>query len=111
LQTNCALRHQPRNYGSSAGDWNERNQRIIAVSSAHRAAALDACRYAIDTLKDRAIWKKSSLRMAQYGPTANCPRPAETPAANLHQLNRWKLFDPALISWTPGFLPAQFWFA
>ena len=32
---------------------------IIAVSAAHRDAAFDACRYAIDTLKQTApIWKK-----------------------------------------------------
>jgi molybdopterin synthase catalytic subunit len=32
---------------------------IIAVSSAHRQAAFDACRYAIDTLKETVpIWKK-----------------------------------------------------
>lgn len=32
---------------------------IIAVSAAHRDAAFDACRYAIDTLKQRVpIWKK-----------------------------------------------------
>jgi MoaE-MoaD fusion protein len=32
---------------------------LIAVSSAHRRAALDACRYAIDTLKHAVpIWKK-----------------------------------------------------
>jgi MoaE-MoaD fusion protein len=32
---------------------------LIAVSSAHRAAAFDACRYAIDTLKKSVpIWKK-----------------------------------------------------
>jgi molybdopterin synthase catalytic subunit len=32
---------------------------IIAVSAAHRAAAFDACRYAIDTLKQTVpIWKK-----------------------------------------------------
>jgi molybdopterin synthase catalytic subunit len=31
----------------------------IAVSSAHRSAAFDACRYAIDTLKRAVpIWKK-----------------------------------------------------
>jgi len=31
----------------------------IAVASAHRAQALDACRFVIDTLKDRVpIWKK-----------------------------------------------------
>ena len=32
---------------------------LIAVSSPHRAAAFDACRYAIDTLKRTVpIWKK-----------------------------------------------------
>jgi molybdopterin synthase catalytic subunit len=32
---------------------------IIAVAAAHRAAAFDACRYAIDTLKQNVpIWKK-----------------------------------------------------
>lgn len=32
---------------------------IIAVSAAHRAAAFEACRYAIDTLKETVpIWKK-----------------------------------------------------
>ncbi len=32
---------------------------IIAVSSAHRMAAFDACQYAIDTLKETVpIWKK-----------------------------------------------------
>ena len=32
---------------------------IIAVSSAHREAAFEACRYAIDTLKETVpIWKK-----------------------------------------------------
>jgi molybdopterin synthase catalytic subunit len=32
---------------------------IIAVSSAHRADAFDACRYIIDTLKEKVpIWKK-----------------------------------------------------
>ena len=36
---------------------------LVAVSSAHRAAAFDACRYAIDTLKRTApIWKKEFFR-------------------------------------------------
>jgi molybdopterin synthase catalytic subunit len=31
----------------------------VAVAAAHRADAVDACRFAIDTLKDRVpIWKK-----------------------------------------------------
>jgi molybdopterin synthase catalytic subunit len=36
---------------------------LIAVSSAHRAAAFDACRYAIDTFKRIVpIWKKEHFR-------------------------------------------------
>jgi MoaE-MoaD fusion protein len=36
---------------------------LVAVSSAHRAAAFDACRYGIDTLKRTApIWKKEFFR-------------------------------------------------
>jgi molybdopterin synthase catalytic subunit len=32
---------------------------VIAVAAAHRAAAFDACRFAIDTLKEKVpIWKK-----------------------------------------------------
>ncbi len=35
---------------------------IIAVSAAHRGAAFDACRYAIDTLKETVpIWKKEQF--------------------------------------------------
>ena len=35
---------------------------IIAVSSAHRKAAFEACEFAIDTLKETVpIWKKSIL--------------------------------------------------
>jgi molybdopterin synthase catalytic subunit len=34
---------------------------VVAVASAHRAVAFDACRYAIDQLKERApIWKKEA---------------------------------------------------
>ena len=36
---------------------------LVAVSSAHRAAAFDACRFGIDTLKSTApIWKKEFFR-------------------------------------------------
>jgi molybdopterin synthase catalytic subunit len=36
---------------------------IIAAASAHRAAAFDACRYAIEELKARApIWKSERFR-------------------------------------------------
>ena len=36
---------------------------LIAVSSAHRAAAFDACRFGIDTLKSAVpIWKKEFFR-------------------------------------------------
>ena len=40
---------------------------IIAVSSVHRAAAFDACQYAIDTLKETVpIWKKEYLTDGSY---------------------------------------------
>jgi molybdopterin synthase catalytic subunit len=36
---------------------------LIVVSSAHRAAAFEACRYGIDTLKRSVpIWKKEFFR-------------------------------------------------
>ena len=64
---------------------------FIAVSSAHRAAAFDACRYAIDTLKktvpiwkkeffaDGAVWADGELPFTPKEPKR--PAPAETPAA------------------------------
>lgn len=64
---------------------------FIAVSSAHRAAAFDACRYAIDTLKktvpiwkkeffaDGAVWADGELPPTSKEPEG--PAPAETPAA------------------------------
>jgi len=40
---------------------------IIATSSAHRDAAFQACRYAIDTLKETVpIWKKEHLEDGSY---------------------------------------------
>lgn len=40
---------------------------IIAVSSTHRAAAFEACQYAIDTLKETVpIWKKEFLVDGSY---------------------------------------------
>jgi molybdopterin synthase catalytic subunit len=54
---------------------------FVAVSSAHRSAAFDACRYAIDTLKktvpiwkkeffaDGAIWADGELPPVPKGPT------------------------------------------
>jgi len=40
---------------------------IIAVSSVHRAAAFEACQYAIDTLKETVpIWKKEYLTDGSY---------------------------------------------
>lgn len=40
---------------------------IIAVSSPHRAAAFEACQYAIDTLKETVpIWKKEHLEDGSY---------------------------------------------
>jgi molybdopterin synthase catalytic subunit len=56
---------------------------FIAVSSAHRAAALDACRYAIDTLKKTVpIWKKEFFADGAVWADGELPPvPAETPAA------------------------------
>lgn len=67
---------------------------FIAVSAAHRAAAFDACRFAIDTLKktvpiwkkeyfsDGAVWADGELPSAPPKSAANgTAAPAETPAA------------------------------
>jgi molybdopterin synthase catalytic subunit len=66
---------------------------FIAVSSAHRAAAFDACRYAIDTLKktvpiwkkeffaDGAVWADGELPPAPSAPAAETLSDAKTPAA------------------------------
>jgi molybdopterin synthase catalytic subunit len=56
---------------------------FIAVSAAHRAAAFDACRYAIDTLKKTVpIWKKEFFADGAIWADGELPpAPAETPAA------------------------------
>jgi molybdopterin synthase catalytic subunit len=56
---------------------------FIAVSSAHRPAAFDACRFAIDTLKRTVpIWKKEYFEDgAVWADGEMPPAPAETPAA------------------------------
>jgi molybdopterin synthase catalytic subunit len=58
---------------------------FIAVSGAHRAAAFDACRYAIDTLKKTVpIWKKEFFADGAVwadGEIPAAPATAETPAA------------------------------
>ena len=56
---------------------------FIAVSAAHRAAAFDACRYAIDTLKKTVpIWKKEFfVDGAVWADGELPPAPTETPAA------------------------------
>jgi molybdopterin synthase catalytic subunit len=61
---------------------------FIAVSSAHRAAAFDACRYAIDTLKKTVpIWKKEFFADGavwadgEVPPAPTASADAETPAA------------------------------
>ena len=48
----------------------------IAVSAAHRGAAFDACRYAIDTLKRAVpIWKKEYFRRRRgLGRRRSAPR-------------------------------------
>lgn len=55
---------------------------FIAVSAAHRAAALDACRFAIDTLKRAVpIWKKEYFADgAVWADGEMPPVPAETPS-------------------------------
>jgi len=55
---------------------------LIAVSAPHRAAAFDACRYAIDTLKKTVpIWKKEFFADgAVWADGELPPLPAETPA-------------------------------
>jgi molybdopterin synthase catalytic subunit len=58
---------------------------FIAVSAAHRAAAFDACRYAIETLKKTVpIWKKEFFTDGAVwadGEVPPSPAAAETPAA------------------------------
>jgi molybdopterin synthase catalytic subunit len=56
---------------------------FIAVSAAHRAAAFDACRYVIDTLKKTVpIWKKEFFADGAVWADGELPTvPAETPAA------------------------------
>jgi molybdopterin synthase catalytic subunit len=55
---------------------------FIAISAAHRAAALDACRFAIDTLKRSVpIWKKEYFADgAVWADGETPPLPAETPS-------------------------------
>jgi MoaE-MoaD fusion protein len=57
---------------------------FIAVSSAHRPAAFDACRFAIDTLKRTVpIWKKEYFEDgAVWADGEMPPAPVETRAAN-----------------------------
>ena len=54
---------------------------FIAVSAPHRAAAFDACRYAIDTLKRTVpIWKKEFFEDGAVWAGGELPAiPAETP--------------------------------
>jgi molybdopterin synthase catalytic subunit len=54
---------------------------LIAVYSAHRAAAFDACRWLIDTLKKRVpIWKKEYFEDGAVWADGE-PFPAEIPTA------------------------------
>jgi len=55
---------------------------LIAVFSAHRAAAFDACRWLIDTLKRTVpIWKKEYFENGAVWADGE-PFPAEIPRAN-----------------------------
>ncbi len=54
---------------------------LIAVSSAHRAAAFEACRWAIDTLKRTVpIWKKEYFADGAVWAEGEVPVPAAEPA-------------------------------
>jgi molybdopterin synthase catalytic subunit len=54
---------------------------FIAVSSAHRSAAFDACRYAIDTLKKTVpIWKKEFFADGAIWADGELPPVPEEPA-------------------------------
>jgi molybdopterin synthase catalytic subunit len=51
---------------------------VIAVTAAHRAAAFDACRYAIDTLKRTVpIWKKEFFADGSVWAEGETPGPTE----------------------------------
>ena len=56
---------------------------FIAVSAAHRPAAFDACRFAIDTLKRTVpIWKKEYFEDGEVWADGELPpAPADTPIA------------------------------
>jgi molybdopterin synthase catalytic subunit len=55
---------------------------VIAVASAHRAAAFEACRWLIDTLKRKVpIWKKEYFEDGAVWADGD-PFPAEIPRAN-----------------------------
>ena len=55
---------------------------LIAVASAHRAAAFDACRWLIDTLKRKVpIWKKEYFEDGAVWADGD-PFPPEIPRAN-----------------------------
>jgi molybdopterin synthase catalytic subunit len=54
----------------------------IAVSAAHRAAAFDACRFAIDTLKRTVpIWKKEYFEDGSVWADGELPRVSSATSA------------------------------
>jgi len=52
---------------------------FIAVSAPHRAAAFEACRFAIDTLKHSCPSGKGYLKMAPWADGELPPVPQDTP--------------------------------
>ncbi len=60
---------------------------IVCVTSAHRAAAFDACRYVIDELKSRLpIWKKEHYvnGISEWVNCQNCARAGQSAGAHRH---------------------------
>src|SRR5262249_55842481 len=82
LHANYAIRRVAMVHGLGRLEIGETSV-FIAVSAAHRAAAFDACRYAIDTLeKTVPIWKKEFFSDgAVWADGELQPMPAETPDA------------------------------
>ena len=87
IHANCAIRRVAMVHRLGRLEIGETSV-FIAVSAAHRAAAFDACRYAIDTLKKTVpIWKKEFFADGAVWadgelPTVSAETRAAKPASN-----------------------------